>query len=179
MHPSIYCFTSFVTSGYQKFLITNFTVFHCPLYPLTGVLWCNLIIFAFNFLSLGTYTFPFLYIMLSISLHSSSLSIFTPAHFISSITLTTSSSLTLDCLTFSSKSTFYMITYLEEETASLSHEHLLEQFHTRTYQEERRDTQQNGWKRLETRESPISNPTPACSRTRGTLSHCHCFTMPG
>ena len=110
MHLSIYCFISFVTSGYQKFLVTNFTVFYCPLYLLTGVLWCNLIIFAFNFLSLDIYTFLFLYIMLSISLYSSSLSIFTPAYFISSTTWITSLFLTFDCLTFSSKSTLYMIT---------------------------------------------------------------------
>ena len=39
------------------------------------------------------------------SLHSSSLSIFTPAHFISSTAFTTLSSFTLDFLTFSSRST--------------------------------------------------------------------------
>ena len=43
--------------------------------------------------------------MPSSSLYSLSLSIFTPAHFISSTALTTSSSFTLDYLTFSSKST--------------------------------------------------------------------------
>ena len=48
--------------------------------------------------------------MLLISFHSSSLSIFTPAYFISSTALTTSSSFTLDYLTFSSKSTPSMIT---------------------------------------------------------------------
>ena len=43
------------------------------------------------------------------SLHSLSLSIFTPVHFISSTALTTSLFLTLDCLTLSKKSTPSMI----------------------------------------------------------------------
>jgi len=37
-YPSIYCFTSFVTPGHQKFLVTNSTVFYCPLCPPTGIL---------------------------------------------------------------------------------------------------------------------------------------------
>ena len=57
---------------------------------------------ALSLLSLGTYTFLSLYITLLISLHSSSLHIFTP---ISSTAFTTLLSFTLDCLTFSSRST--------------------------------------------------------------------------
>ena len=65
---------------------------------------------ALNLLSFGTYTFSSLYIMLSTSLYSLSLNIFTPVHFISSTAFTTLLSLTFDCLTFSSKSTpFTMI----------------------------------------------------------------------
>ena len=48
--------------------------------------------------------------MLSISLYSLSLSIFTSVYFISSTTLTTLLSLTLDYFTFSSESTLSMIT---------------------------------------------------------------------
>ena len=36
-HSSIYCFTSFVTPGYQKFLVTNSTIFYCPPYSPTGI----------------------------------------------------------------------------------------------------------------------------------------------
>jgi len=102
-HPSTYCFTSLFTLGHQKFWLTNSIVFYCPLCPPTGVSWYSLIISALNILSLGTYTFSFLYIMLSTSFHSLSLSIFTPAHFISPTTLTTSLSFTFDFLTFSSR----------------------------------------------------------------------------
>ena len=65
---------------------------------------------ALNISSLGTYTFPSLYIILSSSLYSSSLSTFTSTHFISSTVFTTLSSFTLDCQTFSSKSTLSTIT---------------------------------------------------------------------
>ena len=68
LYPSTYYFTSFITPGHQKFLVTNSIVFYCP--P-TGVSWCSLIISTLNILSLGTYTFPSLYIMLSTSLHLS------------------------------------------------------------------------------------------------------------
>jgi len=91
-HPSIYLFTSFVTPGHQKFLVTSSTIFYCPPCPPTSVSWCNLIISALNISSLGTYTFFSLYIMLSTSLYSPSLNIFTPAHFISLTAFTTSSS---------------------------------------------------------------------------------------
>jgi len=36
-HPSIYCITSFVTPGYQKFLVTNSIIFHCPLCSPTSI----------------------------------------------------------------------------------------------------------------------------------------------
>ena len=48
--------------------------------------------------------------MLSTSLHSLSLNMFTPAHFISLTVFITSLSFTLDCLTFSSRSTSSIIT---------------------------------------------------------------------
>ena len=35
-HPSIYFPTSFITSGYQYFLVTNSVVFHFSLCPATG-----------------------------------------------------------------------------------------------------------------------------------------------
>ena len=38
LHPSTYHFTSFVISGHQKFLVTNSTVFHYPLWPPTSIL---------------------------------------------------------------------------------------------------------------------------------------------
>jgi len=63
--------------------------------------------------------------------------------------------------------------YLEEETASPSHEHLSEWFHTRTHQGGRGDTQQNRWKRLETRELSVYNPTSAGPRMERTPGHCH------
>ena len=110
LYPFTYHFISLVTPGQQKFQVTNFTIFHCPPCPPTGVSWCSLIISALSISSFGTYTFLSLYIMPSTSLHSSSLSIFTPTHFISSTTLTTSSSFTFDFLTFSSKSTPSIIT---------------------------------------------------------------------
>jgi len=68
-------------------------------------------IFALTVSSLGTYTFPSLYIMSSSSLYSLSLSTFILACFISSTVFTTSSSFTLDCWTFSSKSTLSTITF--------------------------------------------------------------------
>ena len=110
LHPSIYCFISLVTSGYQKFLVTNSTVFHCPLYPPTGILWCSLIVSTLNILSLDIYTFLFLYIMPFTFFYSSSLSIFTPVHFISSTALTILLSFTFDFFTFSNKSTLSTIT---------------------------------------------------------------------
>jgi len=72
-HPSTYRFTSLVIPSHQKLRVTNSTVFHCPPCPLTGVSWCNQIIFALSLSSFGTYTFPSLYIIPSTSLHSSSL----------------------------------------------------------------------------------------------------------
>ena len=56
-HSFIYFFTSFVTPGHQKFLVTNSVVFYCPSYPPTSILWYSQITFALNFLSFGTYTF--------------------------------------------------------------------------------------------------------------------------
>ena len=38
LHPSIYLFTSIVTSGHQKFLITISAIFHCPSCPSIGML---------------------------------------------------------------------------------------------------------------------------------------------
>jgi len=38
LHSSTYCFTSFVTPGHQKFLVTNSIVFYCPLCSSTGML---------------------------------------------------------------------------------------------------------------------------------------------
>ena len=104
-HPSMYCFIFFVTSGHQKFLVTSSTVFYCPLCPPTSVLQYSLIISTLNISSLGIYTFSFLYITLFTSFHSSSLNIFTPAHFISLMAFTTSLSFIFDCFTFSSRLT--------------------------------------------------------------------------
>ena len=102
---STYLFTFFVTPGHQKFLVTNSTVFHCPPCPPTGVSWCSRIISVLNSSSFNTYTFPSFNIRPSFSLYSSSLSIFTPACFISSTVLMTLSSFTFDSLTFFNKST--------------------------------------------------------------------------
>jgi len=118
LYPSTYCFTFFITPGHQKFLVTNFTVFHCPLCPSTGILWYNLIISALNFLFLDIYT---LYIIPLISLYSLSLSIFTSAYFIFSTTLITSLSFTLDCFTFSNKSTPSMITFISSILLTSNH----------------------------------------------------------
>ena len=109
-YPFTYLFTSFVIPDHQKFLVTSSTVFYCPPCPSTGVSWYSLIISNLNTLSLGIYTFPFLYITLSTSLHSSSLNIFTPACFIFSTVFITSLSFTLNCFTFSSRFTSSMIT---------------------------------------------------------------------
>jgi len=107
---SIYCFTSFMTPGHQKFLVTNSTVFYCPLCPPTSISWYNQIISALSFLSFSMYIFSFLYIILSTSLYSLSLSIFTFACFISFTALIISLSFTFNCFTFSSKSTSSTIT---------------------------------------------------------------------
>ena len=108
--PSTYCFTSFFTPGHQKFQVTSSTVFYCSPCPFTGGISCySLIISALSLLSFGTYTFLFLYIIPFTSLHSSSLDIFTPAHFISSTALITLSSFTFDLLTFFSRSTLSTI----------------------------------------------------------------------
>ena len=98
-----------MTPSHQKLQVTNSTVFHCPPCSPTGVSWCSQIISTLSLLSLGTYTFPSLYMTPFISLHSLSLNIFTSAYFISSTAFITLSSLTLDCLTFSSRSTPSMI----------------------------------------------------------------------
>jgi len=58
-----------------------------------------------NLLSLGTYILSFLYIILSTSLYSLSLNIFTPAYFIFLTALIISLSFTFDYLTSSNKST--------------------------------------------------------------------------
>ena len=108
--PFTYRFTSFVTPGYQKFLVTSSTIFHCPLCPPIGISRCSLIISALSISSLGTYTFSSLYITLFMSFYSLSLRTFTLARFISSTALTTLSSLTLDCLIFSNRSTSSTIT---------------------------------------------------------------------
>jgi len=75
-----------------------------PLCPSTGGSWCSLMISTLSLSSLGTYTFPSLYMTLSTFLYSSSLNIFTLTCFISSTAFTTSLSFILDCLTFPSKS---------------------------------------------------------------------------
>jgi len=77
LHPSTYLFTFLVTPDHQKFQVTSSTVFHCSPCPPTGISWYSLTISILSSLSLGTYTFPFLYIILLISLYSSFLSIFT------------------------------------------------------------------------------------------------------
>ena len=59
---------------------------------------------------MDTYTFPSLYIILSMSFYSLSLRTFTPAHFISSTALTTLLFFTLDCFIFSNRSTSSTIT---------------------------------------------------------------------
>ena len=101
--------------------MTNFTIFYYPPCPPTGMSWCSLMISALNLSSLYIYIFFSLYIMLFASLHFSSLSIFTPAYFISSIAFTTSSSFTLDCLTFFSRSTSSMITSTPSILCTSSH----------------------------------------------------------
>ena len=58
LHPSTYRFTSLVTPGHQKFLVTSSVIFHCPPCPPTGMSWCSLIISTLSALSLGIYTFP-------------------------------------------------------------------------------------------------------------------------
>jgi len=109
LYSSTYYFTFFITPCHQKFLVTNSTIFYCLPCSSTGILWCNLIISALDFLFLGIYI---LYIIPLISLYSLSLSIFTSAYFIFSTTLITLLSFTLDCLTFSNKSTPSMITFI-------------------------------------------------------------------
>ena len=121
LYPSTYFFTFFVTPGHQKFLVTNFVIFHCPLCPPTGMSWCNWITSALNFLFLGTYTFLSLNISPSSSLYSSSLSIFTPAHFISFTAFTTSSSFASDFFIFSNKSIPSMITSATYVALTSSH----------------------------------------------------------
>ena len=88
-----------VTPGYQKFLITNLVVFHCPPCSSTSVLQYSQITFALNFLFFGTYTFLFF------SCHSLSLNILTPACFISSIAFIILLSFASDFLIFSNRST--------------------------------------------------------------------------
>ena len=94
-HSSTYHFTFLLTSGHQKFLVTNSVIFHCPLCPPTSMSWYNLTISALNFLSLSMYTFSFFNINPLCSLHFLSLKTFTPAHFISSTALMILSSFAL------------------------------------------------------------------------------------
>ena len=56
-HPSMYLFTSLVTPGYQKFWMTNSTIFHCLPCPSISMLWCSQIISVLSSSSFGTYTF--------------------------------------------------------------------------------------------------------------------------
>ena len=65
---------------------------------------------ALNFSSFRIYTFPFLSISLFSSLHSSSLNIFTPIHFISFTAFITSLSLAPELLIFSNRSSLSIIT---------------------------------------------------------------------
>ena len=104
LHIFIYFLTSFITPGYQKFLVTNSIVFHCPPCPLTSILQCSQITSAFSFSSLETYTFLSLNISLFSFHYFSSLNIFTLAHFISSIAFITLLSFASDFLIFSNKS---------------------------------------------------------------------------
>ena len=60
LYSSTYCFTFFVTPGHQKFLVTNFTVFHYPLCPSTGISCCNQMISILNFLFFSIYNLSFL-----------------------------------------------------------------------------------------------------------------------
>ena len=105
LYPSMYFLTFFVTSGYQKFLVTNSVVFYCPLCSPTSISWCSQITSTLSFLSLGTYTFSFLNISSFFSYYFSSLNIFTSACFISSTAFITLSSFVSDFLIFSNKST--------------------------------------------------------------------------
>ena len=57
-YSSIYCFTSFVTPGHQKFLVTSSTVFYYLPWPPTSVSWYSLIISA---LSVTNFIWPYLH----------------------------------------------------------------------------------------------------------------------
>ena len=85
--------------------MTSSTIFYCLLCPSTGISQCSLIISTLNLSSLGTYTFSSLYMILSTSLYSLSLNIFTPAYFIFLTALIILLSFTFDHLTSSNKST--------------------------------------------------------------------------
>ena len=87
-------------------------------------MWCSLIISILNILSLSTYTFLSLYITPSTSLYSLFLNIFISACFISSTAFITSSSFTLNCFTFSSRSTSFMITFTSSVLYTFSHSSL-------------------------------------------------------
>ena len=102
----MYLFTSLVIPGYQKFFVINSVIFHCLLYSLTGVSWCNLLSFSF----LGIYTFSFFNISSSSYHHCSSLNIFIPVCFISSIAFTILLSLASYFLTLFIRSTPFIIT---------------------------------------------------------------------
>ena len=84
LYPFTYFLTSLVTLGYQKFLITNSVIFHCPLCFPTSISWYGQITSVLNFSSLGIYTFLSFNINPSSSCYSSSLRILTPTYFISS-----------------------------------------------------------------------------------------------
>ena len=85
--------------------MTNSTIFHWSPFPATGASWCNQIISTLNFSFFGTYTFPSFKTKSSSICHFSPHNIFTSAFFISSTTLTTSSSLFLVFFIFSTIST--------------------------------------------------------------------------
>ena len=123
-YPSIYYFTFLVTPDHQKLWVINSTIFYCPPCPFTSVLQYSLMISVLSLSSLDIYTFPSLYMMPSTSCHSSSLSIFTSAHFISSTAFTTLLSFILDCFTFSSRSTPSMITSTPLVLCTSSHSSL-------------------------------------------------------
>jgi len=91
---------SFITSGYQWFIITNSTVFHYSSFPTIGISWCSQIISNLKLLFLGIYTFSSFNTNLFSIYNLSFLNIFNLAFFICSIALTTSLFFASDFLKF-------------------------------------------------------------------------------
>jgi len=70
LHLSIYFCISFITPGYQQFLVTSFIIFYLSSCSTTSISWYNQIISTLNSLSFSIYTFLLSLFLLAVCLLS-------------------------------------------------------------------------------------------------------------